>query len=60
MDELYKGHDAVLRAMAAGSRAACPHARWVVLGDGQLRGHYEQTSGALGLDGAVVLPGASR
>jgi phosphatidylinositol alpha-1,6-mannosyltransferase len=57
MQDLHKGHDVMLRAMPL-VRNAVPDARWVVLGDGPLRGTYEADARRLGVDDAVSFLGA--
>ncbi len=52
----YKGFDVMLRAMPL-VRARVPAARWVVIGDGPLRGELERTAHAWGLDAAVSFCG---
>jgi glycosyltransferase involved in cell wall biosynthesis len=54
-----KGHDILLRA-AAEVLAACPQARFVIIGDGPLRPQIEAQRSALGLDDQVILTGAVR
>ena len=56
MDEFYKGHDVMLRAMPL-VLARVPSARWVVLGDGLLRPFYEQIVDSLGIGSAVSFHG---
>jgi phosphatidyl-myo-inositol dimannoside synthase len=41
LEDRYKGHDTMIRALAL-LRARVPDARWVVVGDGSLRGELEQ------------------
>ncbi len=55
--DLYKGHDVLLRA-APLVAARVPGARWVLVGDGPLRPHYEASARAAGLDGRVLFTGA--
>lgn len=50
--ERYKGFDVMLRAMPL-VRARIPGARWVLIGDGPLRGELERTARAWGLGEAV-------
>lgn len=52
----YKGFDVMLRAMPLVC-ARIPTARWVVIGDGPLRGELEQTGQAWGLDDNVLFCG---
>ncbi len=53
-----KNHERLVRAFAA-SAAKLP-ARLLLVGDGPLRGHLEQTARALGVAGRVVFAGAVR
>jgi phosphatidylinositol alpha-1,6-mannosyltransferase len=53
----HKGHDVMTRAMAM-VRARCPHAHWVVLGDGALRPSLESLARSLDLDDAITFAGA--
>ncbi len=53
LEDRYKGHDVLVRAMAL-VRARVPHARWVVLGDGPLRPALEELATAHGLDAETV------
>jgi len=52
----YKGFDVMLRAMLL-VRARIPAARWVVIGDGPLRGELERTAEAWDLGGNVLFCG---
>jgi phosphatidylinositol alpha-1,6-mannosyltransferase len=52
MDDLYKGHDIMLRAMPL-IAARVPHVRWVVVGDGKWRSYYEKMAHALGVQDRV-------
>lgn len=52
----YKGFDVMLRALPL-VRAQLPAARWVVIGDGPLRGELERTVRAWGLNDSVVFCG---
>jgi glycosyltransferase involved in cell wall biosynthesis len=54
--EPVKGFDLLLRAFAA-VRGAVPDARLCIVGDGRLAGELTAQAGALGLGGAVELPG---
>lgn len=51
-----KGHDVILRALPL-IRESIPDARWVVIGDGPLRGKIEASAIAEGVDGAVTFLG---
>jgi phosphatidylinositol alpha-1,6-mannosyltransferase len=57
LDELYKGHDVLLRALPL-VRAHVPHVHWHVVGDGRLRGYLESLAAALGVRDAVTFAGA--
>jgi phosphatidylinositol alpha-1,6-mannosyltransferase len=57
LDERYKGHDVLLRALPL-IRARVPAARLVVIGDGPLRPAYEGLAHSLSVDGAVQFLGA--
>jgi phosphatidylinositol alpha-1,6-mannosyltransferase len=48
MQERYKGHDVLVRALAL-VRAKVPDVQWVVIGDGSLRGGIEQMARAHGV-----------
>lgn len=52
----YKGFDVMLRAMPL-VLARIPAARWVVIGDGPLRGELERTAGISGLHSSVLFCG---
>lgn len=54
--EAYKGHDMVVRAMPL-VLARVPDARWVVVGDGPLRGYLERMARAYGVASAVTFTG---
>jgi phosphatidylinositol alpha-1,6-mannosyltransferase len=56
LDERYKGHDVLLRALPL-IRARVPSARVVVVGDGALRPAYEALARALGVHEAVRFAG---
>lgn len=58
LEDRYKGHDVVLRAMPL-IRAQIPDARWVVIGDGPLRPDLEQRASALGISQACLFLGAA-
>jgi phosphatidylinositol alpha-1,6-mannosyltransferase len=53
----YKGHDVIIRALPL-IRAAVPEARWVVVGDGDLRRYLESLIAAHGLREHVDLVGS--
>jgi phosphatidyl-myo-inositol dimannoside synthase len=57
LEDRYKGHDVVLRALPA-IRAAVPDVSWVVIGDGALRPELERAAAAAGLGDAVRFLGA--
>jgi phosphatidylinositol alpha-1,6-mannosyltransferase len=57
LDERYKGHDVLLRALPL-VRARVPDVRLVLVGDGALRPAYEGLARALSLNGAVEFLGA--
>lgn len=54
----YKGFDVMLRALPL-VRSQIPEARWVVVGDGELRPELEATAAAGGLGDAVLFAGAT-
>jgi phosphatidyl-myo-inositol dimannoside synthase len=56
LNERYKGFDVIARALPL-IRSQVDGARWVVAGDGQLRGHVEALVRAQGLDGSVRFVG---
>ena len=56
LTDRYKGFDVMLRAMAL-VRARIPAVRWVVIGDGPLRGELERTAQTWGLDASVLFCG---
>jgi phosphatidylinositol alpha-1,6-mannosyltransferase len=56
LDERYKGHDVMLRALPL-IRARVPDAEWVVVGDGILRQSMSGLARSAGLDGAVRFEG---
>jgi phosphatidylinositol alpha-1,6-mannosyltransferase len=56
LTDRYKGHDVVLEALPA-IRAAVPEVRWVVVGDGPLKGELEQRARDLGVADAVEFLG---
>jgi phosphatidylinositol alpha-1,6-mannosyltransferase len=57
LDERYKGHDVLIRAMPL-VRSLVPGARLVLVGDGQLRQAYAGLAAALGLNSAVEFAGS--
>ncbi|MFI5037121.1 MAG: glycosyltransferase family 4 protein, partial [Solirubrobacterales bacterium] len=57
MEERYKGHDVLIRALAL-VRAKVPDAQWVVIGDGSLRPGLEQLARSYGLAESVRFLGA--
>ncbi len=57
LDNDYKGHDVVLRALTE-VLAAIPEARWTVIGDGPKRRSLERLAERLGLAHAVTFLGA--
>jgi phosphatidylinositol alpha-1,6-mannosyltransferase len=57
MQERYKGHDVLVRALAL-VRAKIPDVRWVVLGDGSLRGGIEQLARSYGVEGSITFLGS--
>jgi len=57
MDDLYKGHDVMLRALPL-IAAKVPTVRWVVVGDGRLRVYYERMAEVLGVRDRVRFTGA--
>lgn len=56
MDDRYKGHDVMLRALDL-LRARIPEVLWVVIGDGSLRPEYEQLTRVYGLERHVRFVG---
>jgi phosphatidylinositol alpha-1,6-mannosyltransferase len=52
----YKGHDVMLRALPL-IKTRVPGVRWIVIGDGPLRGPLERKAGALGLTDDVRFVG---
>jgi phosphatidyl-myo-inositol dimannoside synthase len=56
LDERYKGHDVLIRALPL-IRARVPGARLVVIGDGALRTAYENLAASFGVAEAVVFTG---
>jgi phosphatidylinositol alpha-1,6-mannosyltransferase len=57
MQERYKGHDVLVRALAL-VRAKVPQVQWVVIGDGSLRAGVEQLTDAYGVADAARFLGA--
>jgi phosphatidylinositol alpha-1,6-mannosyltransferase len=53
----YKGHDVMVRALAR-LRGRVPGVRWVVVGDGPLRGELESLAAAEGVSDLVTFAGA--
>jgi phosphatidylinositol alpha-1,6-mannosyltransferase len=56
LEDRYKGHDVVMQALV-GVRRRVPDARWVIVGDGSLRGELEAAADQLGLRDSVVFTG---
>lgn len=57
MEERYKGHDVMVRALAL-VRAKVPDAQWIVIGDGSLRPGIEQLAESYGLAESTHFLGA--
>jgi phosphatidylinositol alpha-1,6-mannosyltransferase len=57
IEERYKGHDMMVRALAL-VRARVPQVRWIVIGDGSLRAALEGLVRSYGLADAVRFEGA--
>jgi phosphatidylinositol alpha-1,6-mannosyltransferase len=57
LDERYKGHDVLIRALPL-VRSRVPDARLVIVGDGVLRGAYENLARSFGVADSVVFMGA--
>jgi phosphatidyl-myo-inositol dimannoside synthase len=57
LDQRYKGHDIMIRALSS-VRERFPEVLWIVIGDGELRAEYEQMARAQGLEGHVRFLGA--
>jgi phosphatidyl-myo-inositol dimannoside synthase len=57
IEHRYKGHDVLARAMVR-VRERVPSARWIVIGDGALRGELEALVRSLDLEQAVTFLGA--
>jgi phosphatidylinositol alpha-1,6-mannosyltransferase len=58
LDERYKGHDVLIRALPL-VRARVPDVEWVVVGEGSLRPVYEEAVRALGIGGHVRFVGST-
>jgi phosphatidylinositol alpha-1,6-mannosyltransferase len=57
LDDEYKGHDVILRALPLIKRQV-PDIRWVVLGEGSLRPRLKRQAADAGLDGTACFLGA--
>lgn len=57
IEERYKGHDTLVRALAL-VLAKVPDAQWVVIGDGSLRPGLEALAASYGVEGAIRFLGA--
>jgi phosphatidyl-myo-inositol dimannoside synthase len=57
IEERYKGHDVMVRALAL-TLASVPDAQWVVIGDGSLRPAIEQLARSYGVEGSISFLGA--
>ncbi len=57
IEERYKGHDTMVRALAL-VLAKVPDAQWVVIGDGSLRPGLEQLARSYGVAGSIRFLGA--
>lgn len=57
IEERYKGHDTMVRALAL-VRAKVPDVQWIVIGDGSLRPAIEQLTRSYGVAGSVRFLGA--
>ena len=57
LEDRYKGHDVVLRALPL-VRVAVPNVRWRVIGDGPLRPTLEEGARTMGLEDSVRFLGA--
>jgi phosphatidyl-myo-inositol dimannoside synthase len=57
MEDRYKGHDVILRALPL-IRARVPDVQWIVLGEGPLRPGLERLAGALGVADAARFLGS--
>lgn len=58
LQDRYKGHDVVMRALASVSEHV-PDVEWIVIGDGPLRPELEELARSLGVDGHVRFLGAA-
>lgn len=56
LGELYKGHDMAIRAMPL-ILAREPNARYIIVGDGPLRGYLERLAASVGVAGSVTFAG---
>lgn len=56
LGELYKGHDMAIRTMPL-ILAREPHARYVIVGDGPLRGYLERLAASVGVADSVTFAG---
>ncbi len=57
MNDSYKGHDVLIRALAL-VRAKVPDVQWIVIGDGPLRGDLEQLARSLGVEDSIRFLGS--
>lgn len=57
LEDRYKGHDVMMRALPV-VRERVPDVRWVIVGDGPLRGELESRAAALGVADAVSFLGS--
>ncbi len=57
IEERYKGHDVMVRAMALVLRSV-PQAQWIVIGDGSLRPGLEELARSYGIERSVRFLGA--
>ena len=57
LSDRYKGHDTMLSALRL-VRERVPDARWLVVGDGPLRGELESAAGREGLSDAITFAGS--
>jgi phosphatidyl-myo-inositol dimannoside synthase len=57
MEERYKGHDMLVRALVL-VRAKVPDVQWIVIGDGSLRTGVEQLAGSYGVSDSIRFLGA--
>jgi phosphatidylinositol alpha-1,6-mannosyltransferase len=56
LQDRYKGHDVLMRSMPL-IRERVPDVRWVIVGDGPLRGELQELASALGVSDAVTFTG---